>query len=60
MKGVDIAKVMVFYSLSQLVEVLESGNESSVNIENLSVGVYFVRVMNNEGNATTKKVSVVR
>lgn len=59
-KGVDIAKVMVFNSLGQLVEVVESGNESSVNIENLSVGVYFVRVMNNEGNATTKKVSVVR
>lgn len=59
-KGVDIANVMVFNSLGQLVEVVESDNETSVNIENLSVGVYFVRVMNNDGNATTKKISVIR
>ncbi len=60
-KGVDIAKVMVFNSLGQLVDVVESeSDDSSINIENLSVGVYYVRVMNNAGETITKKVSVVK
>lgn len=53
-KGENIFEVMVFNALGQQVLFVENNNE--IDVTSLNSGLYFVKVMDDDGNAVVKKV----
>lgn len=60
-KGENIKQIMIFNSLGQIVKKLDcNDNTVKVNVESLQNGMYFVNVINGNGEVRTAKVSVMR
>ena len=57
--GEGVETVEVYNSLGQKVATVEGSDKTSVDVAAFESGVYFVRVINNEGNSTTKKVTIL-
>lgn len=58
--GENIATVEVYNSLGQKVATVEDADNTSIDVTSFENGVYVVRVISNEGNITTKKVTIAR
>lgn len=59
-EGENISMVELYNSLGQKVLSVEGASKTSVDVSSCDNGVYFVRVLTNDGVATTKKVTVVK
>ena len=56
--GENISIVEVYNSLGQKVLAVEGSENTSVNVASFENGVYMVRVITNDGDVTTKKVTI--
>ena len=56
--GENVGAVEVYNSLGQRVVTVEGSANTSVDVTSFENGVYVVRVITNEGNVTTKKVTI--
>ena len=56
--GENISVVEVYNSLGQKVLTVEGSENTSVNVASFENGVYMVRVITNDGDVTTKKVTI--
>ncbi|ALJ04455.1 hypothetical protein APS56_04560 [Pseudalgibacter alginicilyticus] len=57
--NVPLKNIQILNSLGQLVEKIDLKNDfNKINISNLSVGLYFVKISNVNGNTLTKKVLI--
>ena len=56
--GENISIVEVYNSLGQNVLAVEGSENTSVNVASFENGVYMVRVITNDGDVTTKKVTI--
>ena len=60
-KGENIKQIMIFNSLGQIVRKMDcNDNTVKVNVETLQNGMYFVNIIDGNGNVRTSKVSVMR
>ena len=60
-KGENIKQIMIFNSLGQIVRRMDcNDNIIKVNVESLQNGMYFVNIIDGNGNVRTSKVSVMR
>ncbi len=57
-EGENIGAVEVYNSLGQKVISVEGSENTAVDVASFEDGVYMVRVITNEGNVTTKKVTI--
>ena len=57
--GENISMVEVYNSLGQKVTTVEGSDNTSVEAAAFENGVYVVRVISNDGNVTTQKVTIV-
>lgn len=57
-EGENIGVVEVYNSLGQKVAAVEGSEHTSVDVASYENGVYVVRVITNDGNVTTKKVTI--
>lgn len=57
--GENISMVEVYNSLGQKVTTVEGSDNTSVEATAFENGVYIVRVITNDGNVTTQKVTIV-
>ena len=57
----NVNQVVMYNSLGQIVKTVK-GNEGNinVNVNDLENGMYFVNIIDNDGNVTTNKVSVLK
>ena len=53
-EGVDVQDVTIFNAVGQMVLFIENRNE--INVEDLSEGLYFVRISDKKGNSVVKKI----
>ena len=59
--GEDMKQVTVYNALGQLVKSVNcNDNTVQINVNDLQNGMYFVNVVNNNGEMTTRKVSVLK
>lgn len=59
-KGDNMNNITVYNSMGQLVRVVKcEGNEVYVDVNDLQDGIYFINILNNNGETTTTKVSVL-
>lgn len=59
--GEDMKQVTIYNALGQLVKTVDcNDNTVQINVNDLQNGMYFVNVINNNGEMTTSKVSVLR
>ncbi len=59
-KGENMNNITVYNSVGQIVRVVKcEGNEVYVDVNDLQDGIYFVNILNNNGETTTTKVSVL-
>ena len=56
--GEDVSVVEIYNSLGQRVLIVEGSDKTSVDVAAFGNGVYVVRAITNEGNVTTKKVTI--
>lgn len=57
----NVKKVVMFNSLGQMVKTIESSDGNiNINVSDLENGMYFVTIIDNSGNVTTNKVSVLK
>ena len=56
--GEDVSVVEIYNSLGQRVLMVEGSDKTSVDVAAFGNGVYVVRAITNEGNVTTKKVTI--
>lgn len=56
--GDDVSVVEIYNSLGQRVLMVEGSDKTSVDVVAFGNGVYVVRAITNEGNVTTKKVTI--
>ncbi len=60
-KGENIKQIMIFNSLGQIVRKMDcNDNTVKVNVESLQNGMYFVNIIDGNGNVRTSKISVMR
>ena len=60
-KGENIKQIMIFNSLGQIVRKMDcNDNTVKVNVETLQNGMYFVNIIDGNGDVRTSKVSVMR
>ena len=60
-KGENIKQIMIFNSLGQIVRKMDcNDNTVKVNVETLQNGMYFVNIIDGNGNVRTSKISVMR
>ncbi len=60
-KGENIKQIMIFNSLGQIVRKMDcNDNTVKVNVESLQNGMYFVNIIDGNGDVRTSKVSVMR
>lgn len=59
-EGEDIKAVEVYNSLGQMVANVEGSAKTSVNVASFDNGVYFVKVVADDGTVKTQKVAVAR
>ena len=57
-EGDNVGAVEVYNSLGQKVVTVEGTTNTAVDVTSFDNGVYVVRVITNEGNVTTKKVTI--
>ena len=55
-KGEDVNYVEIYNSIGSKVVSRKINDSESVNIADLASGIYFVRIINNEGDVTTRKI----
>ena len=53
-EGIDVQDVAIFNAVGQQVLFVENTNE--INVEDLSEGLYFVRISDKKGNSVVKKI----
>ena len=59
-KGENMSKVVIYNSLGQMVETINAdAEEVKVNVSAYNNGMYFINVIDNNGEMTTSKVSVL-
>ncbi|MBQ8222663.1 MAG: Omp28-related outer membrane protein [Bacteroidales bacterium] len=59
-KGENMSQVVIYNSIGQLVETINTNdNEVKVNVSAYQNGMYFINVIDNNGEMTTTKVSVL-
>ena len=58
--GENVGAVEIYNSLGQKVLTVEGSENTSVNVSSFEKGVYVVRVITNDGNVVTKKVTIAR
>ncbi len=59
-KGENMKQVVIYNSVGQMVETINcNDNEVKVNVTSYNNGMYFINVINNNGEMTTSKVSVL-
>ena len=58
--GENVSVVEVYNSLGQKVASVEGTENTAVNVASFENGVYVVRVIANDGNVVTKKVTIAR
>ncbi|MBQ8761553.1 MAG: Omp28-related outer membrane protein [Bacteroidales bacterium] len=59
-KGENMSQVVIYNSIGQLVETINTTeNEVKVNVNSYKNGMYFINVIDNNGEMTTTKVSVL-
>lgn len=59
-KGENMSQVVIYNSIGQLVETINATeNEVKVNVNSYKNGMYFINVIDNNGEMTTTKVSVL-
>lgn len=59
-KGENMSKVVIYNSLGQMVESIDcTEDEVKVNVNAYQNGMYFINVIDNNGDMTTSKVSVL-
>ena len=58
--GENVSVVEVYNSLGQKVASVEGTENTAVNVASFENGVYVVRVITNDGNVVTKKVTIAR
>ncbi len=57
----DVKQVVMYNSLGQIVKNIKSNdNNININVSDLENGMYFVNIIDNSGNITAKKVSVLK
>ena len=60
-KAENMRQVEVYNSLGQLVKSIScNDDEVKINVNDMQNGMYFVNVIDNNGEMTTSKVSVLR
>ena len=59
-EGEDIKAVEVYNSLGQMVADVEGSAKTTVNVASFDNGVYFVKVVANDGTVKTQKVAVAK
>ena len=60
-KAENMRQVEIYNSLGQLVKSIScNDDEVKINVNDMQNGMYFVNVINNNGEMTTSKVSVLR
>lgn len=59
-EGEDIKTVEVYNSLGQMVADVEGSAKTTVNVASFDNGVYFVKVVANDGTVKTQKVAVAK
>lgn len=59
-EGENIKTVEVYNSLGQMVANVEGSAKTSVNVASFDNGVYFVKVVANDGTVKTQKVAIAR
>ena len=57
-EGENIATVEIYNSLGQRIATAEGHDNTSVDVASFENGVYVVRVITNDGNVNTKKVTI--
>lgn len=59
-KGENMSQVVIYNSIGQLVETINTNdNEVKVNVSAYQNGMYFINIIDNNGEMTTTKVSVL-
>lgn len=59
-KGENMLQISVYNSVGQLVKTIEcNSQEVLIDVNDLQDGMYFINIMNNNGENTTSKVSVM-
>ena len=59
-KGENMSQIVIYNSIGQLVETINATeNEVKVNVNSYKNGMYFINVIDNNGEMTTTKVSVL-
>ena len=59
-KGENMKQVVIYNALGQAVETINTNdNEVRVNVSAYNNGMYFINVIDNNGEMTTSKVSVL-
>ena len=59
-KGENMSQVVIYNSIGQMVETINATeNEVKVNVNSYKNGMYFINVIDNNGEMTTTKVSVL-
>ena len=57
----NVKQVVMYNSLGQIVKNVKSNDANiSINVSDLENGMYFVNIIDNSGNVTTNKVSVLK
>ncbi|MBR5214747.1 MAG: Omp28-related outer membrane protein [Bacteroidales bacterium] len=57
----DVKQVVMYNSLGQIVKNVKSNDANiSIDVRDLESGMYFVNIIDNSGNVTTNKVSVLK
>ena len=58
--GQDVSIVELYNSLGQRVATVEGSEHTSIDVTSFDNGIYVVRVIDNEGAVSTKKVTIAR
>ncbi len=56
----NVNQVVMYNSLGQIVKTVKSNDVKNIDVSDLENGMYFVNVIDNNGNVLTNKVSVLR
>ena len=56
--GEDVSVIEIYNSLGQKVSTIDGSENQSVSVASFENGVYMVRVITNNGDVTTKKVTI--
>jgi len=59
-EGENIKSVEIYNSLGQMVAAVEGSEKTTVNVASFDNGVYFVKVVANDGAVKTQKVTIAR